>query len=475
MNQAEYEAGAVYAARAIEEGDFEAALTICNRLLYEWPDDPKTLFLIGAALAKCERAGMALAIFHRVARLAPDAPGVANNIAKCLQDMQRYAEAERALQVALKQEPDSAMIMANMALVRLNQQDPEGAIAWADKAIAIDPLLREVRDTRGMACLRLGRWGEGWDGYSHSVGNAWRRTRAYPGVETWQGDDGKNVIAYGEQGIGDELMFASCIPDLISRSLQVIIETEPRLVGLFKRSFPRAKVHGTRYQPIESLRWVPMATGDIFGDPLDGSDDDGANLFDWYAVPFGELPRFYRRTSDAFPRKPYLKPDPERVAQWGLIFSGKKATGIAWTGGRLETEQKQRTITVQDAAALCRAHPDRLFVSLNHTDAGNTMAARLAEIGVTNFRHYARATQTNDYDDTAGMVAALDAVVAVPCAAMHLAGALGVPTKLLVPAKASRWCPMQGDWYPWYESVTMYRQTEEGDWSSVIEAVAKDL
>jgi hypothetical protein len=142
------------------------------------------------------------------------------------------------------------------------------------------------------------------------------------------------------------------------------------------------------------------------------------------------LGALFRPDAESFPRKPYLKADPDRVLMWKALWAakGKPAVGIAWTGGLKSTGSDVRSVGLKDMQAILGI--DAHFVSLQYKDASR-------EIAGTKVHQY-NETLSKDYDNTASLVASLDAVVSVPTSVAHLAGALGVPTVALK-APASCW------------------------------------
>ena len=76
-----------------------------------------------------------------------------------------------------------------------------------------------------------------------------------------------------------------------------------------------------------------------------------------------------------------------------------------------------------------------------------------------------------DYAETAALIAALDLVITVDTSVVHVAGALGCPTWVLLPhAPDWRWLLNRND-TPWYDSVRLFRQPTAGDWRAVIAEV----
>jgi len=404
------------------------------KLVEESPEDAKSLHLLGNLFAKSEQYGLAYNLFLRATELAPKNASAWSNVGLALSGMQRFVDARVHFNRAHSLDPKNGNICANIALTYLEEAERLKAMEWAKKALKLDPEHKGAYTTLAFIQLGLGDWKNGWDNYRATLGGKYRKIMAYNDGPVWDGTKGKGVVVYGEQGLGDEIMFASCIPDAIRDCSKVTIDCDERLEGLFRRSFPECDVYGTRRA--KEITWDAKAD---------------------YSVPIGQLPLYYRPTPESCPRVPYIKPDPERVLQWRALFDGykKPVIGICWSGGTPHNHMKRRYLGVEAFEPLFET-VDAVYVSLQYK--GNDKHPRVLE--------FPRATRTPDYDDTAGLVAALDHVVGVHTAAHHLAGAMGVPQTILVPAKCS-WAYAL-DPMPWY-GVKLVRQKQGEEWKQTIE------
>jgi ADP-heptose:LPS heptosyltransferase len=278
-----------------------------------------------------------------------------------------------------------------------------------------------------------------------------RQLRSYadPEEPMWNGEQG-TVVVYGTQGLGDELSFASMIPEACEKA-DIIVDCDHRLEGLFKRSFPQAKVYGTRFK---EAKWTAKVD---------------------YSTPVDCLASMFRNKTEDFPGTPYLKADPERRLQWRALFDTmrKPVIGIAWTGGRKNTGKRKRSLTLDQLEPILRSI-DATWVSLEYVDHADHIEAFRKKTGIQ-IHEWKRATQTQDYDDTAGLVAELDCVVSVTTAVIHLAGALGKDCFCLVPSLPRWWYRIEGDTSPWYKSLRLYRQPKGESWDKPIEQIANTL
>ena len=408
----------------LASGAPDEALATISEHLNEDSDDWRAHYMAGGILKAAERLGLAISCYEAaLRRCPPEARGdCLNGIAGCHTDRGEY---ERALGILSQVKTNNPHVRTNTALCLIHTAQPEAAIPILKGVLAEYPEMRNARDNLSLAQLAIGEWREGWANYKASLGTKFRRVRNYCGEKEWAGEPVKRLVVYGEQGIGDEIMFASCIPDAMQVADTVAIECEPRLEGLFQRSFPDAKVFGTRFKPLDEV------------------DFDGAEA----SCAIGSLPGFFRNSDADFPGSPYLIADPvRRAAMRGMLDHLGKGpkVGIAWTGGSKQTGSEHRSLDSAQLQMLFNGLPvDACLISLEYKPGpAPDWAISLPHI-----------TQSRDYDDTAALVAELDAVVCVTTSVVHLAGALGVPTWCMTSGRPS-WRYAQGK-LPWYSSVKL--------------------
>ncbi len=332
--------------------------------------------------------------------------------------------------------------MSNLAVLMMRMAQPQEAVKWANLSLKqeISVEARQcAEENKGYASLALGDWRAGWDGYESMVGRKWRPD-LNPAIPYWDGKRGKRLLIAGEQGIGDEISFASILPDVMCDNT-VTLECDKRLVGLFRRSFPNLEVHGTRFEKRPAWKH--------------GREFDAHCLI-------GSLGWHYRTKAADFPGKPFLVADPERRAQWRVLLErlpGLKV-GLAWTGGLPSSFRGRRSVTLETLAPLLKV-PDVSWISLQYQDPTAEIAAFREKHGIV-VTHWARAAQAQDIDDVAALVSAVDVVIAVTTAAVDIAGALGKECWVLVPSRPHWRYSMSGDKKVWYDSVRLFRQVK--DW-----------
>jgi tetratricopeptide (TPR) repeat protein len=408
------------------------------------------LCLASEVMKLAKKLPISYVLAKRATEIRPERAEPWNALGRAAQLLWRLDEAESAYKKALQRATKNdqrALYNNNIGSVHLDAGDFEKAEKPCRAAIdLVDDA--NSKHNLGLSLLAQRRWKEAWPFYSASIGTARRLNYKYlkPEEPTWDGTKGQKIVVYGEQGLGDEVCAASMLPDAIRDSAKVIIDCDHRLKNLFSRSFPQAKVYGTRWK--KNIAW----------DEEDRKIDASVSAF--------EVGKFYRNADADFPGTAYLTPDPERVLMWKALFATKKkpVIGIAWSGGVWHNAAVHRQLPLSEWGPIFDA-VDAHWVSLQYKDASQ-------EIVGTPVVQYPHATLTQDYDDTAALVASCDLVLGMQTSVFHLAGALGIPAWVLIP-KVSQW--RYGEGYtavPWYRSMKLYRQ-QSGQWP--VKSIANDL
>lgn len=381
-----------------------------------------------------------------------------HNLGNAYRADNRMAEAEgafaRAFETSETDEHRADSLVAQSTLY-VNAGDPQKCVDLCNRALELVPDHRFALWNRCIAYLELGMWKEGFywydeAGFREDQGKARdRKLRTYGDKPAWtpgRHSRKATVVVYGEQGIGDEIMFGTMIPDLIAKSGRVIIDCDKRLKDLFATAFPECTIRATSG---EEPAWIA-------DDPPD------------YRIAMGSLGRWFRRKDGDFPKQPYLKADPQRVAYWKAELAkieGRKI-GISWVGGLKQTRADLRSIPLP----FWRPLADRgALVSLQYHKWAADEAAQTGNLWELPVHHWQDAI--DDYNETAALCCALDLVVTVNTSLLHLCGALGVQTVCLTPSAPAWRYGLKGE-NPFYGSVRTVRQAKGEDWQSVIERVA---
>jgi len=429
------------------------ALPYFDKVLAISPTSVSALNNRGNALAELKRYDEALACLERAVTLDRSYAKSFVNRGNVLMDLGRHAEALESYETALRLRPNDVDILNNRGKVFTQLNRLQEALACFDRALYLQPGHADAQLHMALVQLALGDFINGWKRYE------WRwkaptlslPPRNFP-QPRWNGEYVKGtLLAWGEQGLGDEILYSSMAPDLAGHADSVALEVEPRLVKLFARSFPKVCVIGR-------------------GEPL--PDDIQAQS------PLVSLGQYLRPIWDAFPAREhgYLVADDGLAANLRrrLTPESEIVVGLSWvsknpTFGQLKTAQ------LRDFESVLRL-PGCRYVDLQYGDTLTERDAFKAATGIT-VERLKDVDNTNDIDALAALIAACDLVVTVSNTTAHLAGALGKPTYVFVPASRGRiwyWFTDRGD-SPWYPRVRLKRQKDGQSWKDSIASATDEI
>lgn len=429
------------------DGKYEEAKKLYDVLLTQNPDNPGLLATYGTLCLHTKEHGLATSmLYYAMKQLERKNAQVPSDILSNLGLAYKYSgQPEIAIKymtraISNKPSPESYNVLASMYV---EEGAPEKAIKYTTIALEKDPNLPSAHWNRSVANLEIGEWAKGWDEHDWGFQAKTRADRKLGGRPRWDGKSPGTVCIYGEQGIGDEIMFASILPDVLKTN-PIVIESHQRLVKLFEKSFPGIPVHGTREDPM-----------------VDWQED-----FD-YQISMGSLGQYYRRSKSDCSGLPYLTCDDP------LPRGDKFRVGISWTGGHKLGRVLKRTVPLMWWKKILEN--DCEFVSLQYTDCDAEIQEVENALGIKITRHE-DLIKAHDYYQTARVVMSCDLVISVCTSVIHLAGALGVPCWVMTPAHPA-WRYQNSGPMPWYKSVRLYRQPagDKAAWIPVIDKIAGDL
>lgn len=434
-------------------GDLAEAERLYSRALELAPDHADAVHLLGMiAFQRGDLVRAATAIRQALA-IHPAAASYHSNLGNVLQALGELNEAAASYRRALKLRPGLAETHLNLGNALQELGDVDGSLAQYRLALQIHPDLPEARIAESTTLLLQGDFAAGWLNFEQR----WRTRdydtpmRTYP-QPRWGGRPlaSGRLLVWGEQGIGDEIMFAGLIPDLLRASTPLALECDRRLVPLFARSFAGVPVIPA-YDPARDIELEIAAH-----------------------LPGGSLPGLFRANRVAFnaTRSPYLFADAaERARLRASYEDGRLLIGLAWRTRNAKSGRK-RSIDLPVFSPLFD-NPGERWVSLQYGDHAELEAeAHAAEAPILIDR---AVDQLDNIDRFAAQVAAMDLVVTIDNSTAHLAAALGRPTWLLLPyAPDWRWL-LGTDRSPWYPSMRIFRQPKLGDWVAVVREVRAAL
>jgi tetratricopeptide (TPR) repeat protein len=493
-------------ARALESrGDVQGALDAYHQAFERSGQDAALALDIGRLALRMGQAPAA----ELLLRIHLDGhPGSADgrlHLAQALREQRRFTEAAAALAPALEAHPHEPALWTALGVILAQEGRPDEAMTFFGEALRLQPgdggalyhranLMSDlgehllaiadyeaalkglpeadrdrVRVPLAFSRLGYGNLVRGWQDYAARLSpRSGKPVRFYFPGEPWSFDPdgppadlaGKRLLLVAEQGLGDEVMFANAVPDVI-RALgaggRLTLAVEPRLVSLFVRSFPTATVipHRTRTEA-----GVTTRTADL-PEPVDGWATLGAPL------------RRYRRWSADFPLETgYLKPDPDRVAHWRAVLAARpgRKVGLLWKSLKLEGERAAQFAPFEAWKGILQA-PGVSFVNLQYGDCAAELAQAREALGV-DILQPPGIDLKQDLDDVAALCCALDLVVGFSNATFNLAGACGAPLWLI--AGTGAWTMLGTDRYPWYPQTRVFTARRDG-WPPALDEAAEAI
>ena len=268
-----------------------------------------------------------------------------------------------------------------------------------------------------------------------------------------------SILVWAEQGVGDQITFASMFPDLLQAGAKVFVECDQRVIPLFRRSFPEIQFH-----PQENIPHTKLF-------------DTNIN----YQVPMGNLGRWFRTNRDNFTKskQAYLLACPQETKnireRYQELSDGRMLVGISWkSAGSDRSWSESRSIPLNNYWIPLLSDRDCYFINLQYGDVKKELELLKSETSLTIYSDQDIHT-FEDLDSVASQIAALDLVISVDNTTVHIAGALGKNVWTLLPhIPYWRWLRDVEDTL-WYKNMRLFRQNHIGDWSKVFQQVSASL
>jgi tetratricopeptide (TPR) repeat protein len=420
------------------------------------PSDPYAQFQRALAHFARGQFDLSIALLEPLEKVLPVYAEACNLLGLLIaREQGRFDEGAVLVRRALAARPALHEARANLGWILTELGEFNEGMQCLDDLLQESPDNHEVRLMRATANLKHGFFSKGWRDYEarHHSSTAIANPYPYP---LWNGSPAPQatLLVVAEQGVGDQIMFASCLGEARVRVGGMLIESHPHLVPLLRRAFPGDRI-GTRSEGRAPPDWA------------------GGGKIDMQ-IPIGSLPQFFRNNLEEFPRHTgYFAADPERVLYWSgrlqELGPGLKV-GLSWRGGTVGTRRSLRSIQPEVLAPLLRQPVH--FINLQYGSSEPDISA-FGAIKDAKFVHWPDAL--DNFDETAALVVALDLVISVCTAVIHLAGALGRPVWILTPASPEWRYLSAGSTLPWYPSVRLFRQRNAFEWDEVVERVALAL
>jgi tetratricopeptide (TPR) repeat protein len=486
-------------------GDYQSAIQCYESALALSADQADIANDLGRLAYRLGMKPLALELFgiYRAAR--PDCLNGVNSLACVQRDAHDYEAAIETLRPAIVANPQSSMLWNTLGTVLAEQGDMANALTFFKEALRFDPAYRHALYNRSharlyqgdlagaledcdaalalgappeeMATMRLarstillcsGRVREGWDDYEARLAPhaadvihfAVDRPQWTPASDI----TGKSLLLIGEQGLGDEVMFANMIPDVLEAlgpKGRLTLAVEPRLVGLFQRSFPAARVgaHVSHRLAGRMTRQAPFVTD--------------ARAIDLWAPIAAPLRRF-RSSVAAFPARPgFLTADPGRIAHWREILAQRPGlkVGVLWKSLKLDGV-RQRYYSPFEQWRPVLETPGVSFVNLQYGECQAELDQARAMQGIEIWPPPGIDLK-DDLDDLAALCLGLDLVIGPPTATTNIAAACGADVWMI--STPGAWSLLGSDRHPWYPQVRLFSADRFNQWPELMRDLAGAL
>ena len=489
-------------------GHLHKALVTYERAFELDPHDPDLLINLGLTAWSLKMRDGAIDMFQRYIALKPDSPLGYNNLGTILCEMGDAKAAIDTLRAALLRMPAEPVLWNALATVLAESGRADESIVFYEEAIRLAPGFPRAYHNLGFAFSHLGRLDDALAAYDNALARAVDPKEVIEGEHSrsvclmgmgrleegfreyeirnsprfrsyvqhvvtapiWNGEPlaGKRLLIVGEQGLGDELMFATAIPDLIEAvgpTGRLQIAVEHRLVDLFQRSFPQAEVGAYDDRRVVTddgayeVRFIQWAIQD--GQP------------DYYAT-MGTPLQFLRKDVNDFPSRPLFAADPSRVAEFRKRLDAMGPgpfVGICWRS-MMQDIKRQKYFSPLDAWGPVLKAKGVTFVNVQYGDCAEDLARAREQFGI-DVKVFDNLDLKQDIEGAAALSAALDLVLSAPTAAAAIAASIGTEVWFL--AAGRTWPQLGTDRFPWYANTRVFAPEKFGDWNTLMPRLAGEL
>ncbi len=434
----------------LESKHFQEAFICFQSALHLQPRYEAALINAGIALFELGDFKGSLEKYDHALAVNADGYSAHYNRGLVLREVGRRSDSAESFRQSLSLNPVNAECWSALGVVHLELGGVVEALDCFEKAICIDPAYVKAYWNKAQALLLSGAFSDGWRFYEWR----WRNDEFTSPIREfnqplWLGDfeiKGQIILLHAEQGLGDTIQFCRYVAMVKSKGATVVLEVPPSMVRLLSCLGDVDRVIA-RHQELPD--------------------------FDCHC-PLMSLPLALGEPYPWSPARPYLSPEPARVALWSTKLPNKDGlrVGICWRGSAKSPVDRGRSFGLAEFRGICELGGVQL-VSLYKGD-GDT--ASLGETGVTRVEWPLRPFDDDGaFLDTAAIMVNCDLVISSDTAIAHLAGAMGLPVWLALQKTPEwRWLLERTD-SPWYPTMRLFRQQRDGDWAGVFEEMAGEL
>ena len=412
-------------------GELDAAVRCHEQALKIKPDFAEAHSNLGIVLRDLDQFDKAIKCHKKALKIKPNYAEAYTNLGVVFHDTGQLDLATKNHSLAVNIKPNFAKAHSNLGIALHDLGQYDAAIKCYEEALKLKPNFAEFKWNLSLTQLITNNLTEGWINYeSRWQWDNFPSCRRRFSIPRWSGESlqGKNILLWAEQGIGDEIQFASLIPEFKDLGCNVGIECAAKLVNVFHWSFPWAEVSKTGMINCEEI--------DIY------------SQFD-YQIPMGSIAPFFRKTLDDFrtyqnPYIPRLKEGEIKVRNKLNLVDGQLLIGLCWRSS-IQTEQRSHHyLTIEELAPL-KTIKNAIFLAVQYDDCLPELD-RVRELGLP-IRYYTNIDQKNDLSSTCALIGACDLVISASTTVFQMSGALGVPVIVFHAGKSNE------NKIPWFPTV----------------------
>ena len=420
------------------------------------PDFANAHYSLGLILKKKDLFEEASQCFLRGLKLKKSLVSAYGDLGSIYKIWGRHEDALTHFDLGISLNPNSYSLHNNRGATLEEMGRFNEALVSYERAVTIDPENLMASWNQAVLFLRQGILDQGWKMFEIRMSKTGPVSDRFP-FPSWNGESLKNstILIFAEQGLGDEILFASCFQDVINQARHCVIECAPRLATLFTRSFPTATIQGANRFDINWLLNAPQVDTQI---------------------ATGSIPRLLRPSLESFPNNPsYLVADPSRIEYWhsrlAVMGTGLKV-GICWRSSVSSGERrKQYTSLIQWEEILKTSGVH--FINLQYDECSQELQEAEENFGIK-ITVCRELDLKNDIDESAALISSLDLVISAGTATSELAAALGVITWRYDTYVRNEFC-LGTDRMPWHPTMRVFSQPSPGDWNTPLALIAEEL
>ena len=438
-------------------GELDEAESHLKRALQLNPSFANAHYVLGLVLKNRDHFEEASQCFLRGLELKPNFVDAYDDLGAIYKIWGRDADALTYFNLGLSLTPKSYGLNNNRGTALESMGRLDEALTAYESAVAIDPDTLTARWNQAFLFLRQGDLERGWDKHELRLDKTGPVSDRFP-FPNWGGESLKNntILVFSEQGLGDEILFASCFQDVIDRARHCVIECDTRLAPLFTRSFPKATIQGANRLDINWLLTAPEIDVQIAA---------------------GSIPRLLRPSLESFPDKSsYLVADPERVEYWRsrlAVMGPSLKVGICWRSSVNTGERRKEYTSLtqwEEILKVSGAH----FINLQYDECSEELQEAEESFGVK-ITVFQELDLRNDIDESAALMSSLDLVISAGTATCELAAAIGANTWRYDPYNPPHQFCLGTDRFPWHPMMRVFKQPSPGDWDTLLAMIGEEL